>query len=377
MGTVINPFIVGHYVSDDYFCDRQKETAFLMKQIENGRNVALMSPRRLGKSDLIHHLLCQEPICEKYHTFFIDIYATKSLTEFVYLLGKSIFEKLRPGHKVFMEKFFQIISSFRIGFKLDAVSGAPSLDLSLGDIRMPQTSLEEIFRYLESSDMPNVIAIDEFQQIGEYEEKNVEALLRTYIQRCKNTQFIFSGSKRSIMSNMFNSPAKPFYGSSITMELETIPQNVYVSFAQMLFEKNGKNIEQSVINRVYTEYNGCTWFVQMMMNELYALTEKGATCTDEYMPTALMNVIQTQKIVYKEILAKLSQKQKLVIQAIAKEKIVDGITSSAFIKRHNLPSASSVQSAVKTLIDRDVLTVNENKYQIYDYFFAEWIRMEY
>ena len=83
---VTNPFVVGRYISDKYFCDREQETDFLIKQIENGRNVALISPRRLGKTGLINHCFRQKQIKESYYTFFIDIYATSSLAEFVYLL---------------------------------------------------------------------------------------------------------------------------------------------------------------------------------------------------------------------------------------------------------------------------------------------------
>ena len=179
-----NPFVVGKYLSDKYFCDRSEETAFLRKQIQNGRDVALISPRRIGKSGLIQHFFNQSDIKEQYYVFFIDIYATTSLAEFVYTLGKEIYAQLKPQSTLWKEKFFQIISSFRIGFKLDSMTGEPSFDLGLGDIQAPQTSLDEIFAYIEEADKPCIIAIDEFQQISEYAEKNVEALLRTKIQKC-------------------------------------------------------------------------------------------------------------------------------------------------------------------------------------------------
>ena len=97
---VRNPFIVGKYLSDSYFCDRDKETEFLRKQIVNGRNVALISPRRIGKSGLIQHFFHQQDIQENYYLFFVDIYATTSLGEFVYTLGKEIFEQLKPLMKL-------------------------------------------------------------------------------------------------------------------------------------------------------------------------------------------------------------------------------------------------------------------------------------
>ena len=282
----------------------------------------------------------------------MDIYATTSLTEFVYLLGKAIYDELKPKKTVWTERFFQIITSLRAGFKLDMVTGEPSFDIGLGDIQAPQTTLDEIFAYLETADKPCIVAIDEFQQIGGYEEKNVEALLRTKIQQCKQTMFIFSGSKRHLMSNMFNSSSKPFYQSAISIGLEPIPIHIYVEFANRLFEQRGKLIDKSVIEEVYRMFDGYTWFVQMIMNELFALTEEGERCSMDKIEIARKNVILTQESSYKDLLANLAPKQKLVLQAIAKEGRAEGLTSSAFIKKYKLPSASSVQSAVKTSVEK-------------------------
>lgn len=374
---ILNPFIVGRYISSDYFCDRKNETAFLIKQIENGRNVALISPRRMGKTGLIHHTFHQTELNKQFYTFFVDIYATTSLSELVYLLGKAIYDELKPKGKVWTERFFQIITSLRMGFKLDAMSGEPSFDISLGDIQTPQTTLDEIFAYLETADKPCIVAIDEFQQISNYEEKNVEAMLRTKIQQCKQTMFIFAGSKRHLMSNMFNSSSKPFYQSAICMGLDPIPLDTYTEFASHLFELRGKHVSKELTAKVYQQFNGCTWFVQMMMNELFALTGHDELCDIDKLETAEQNVIMTQESSYKDLLAHLAPKQKLILQAIAREGTAKNVTSSAFIKRYNLPSASSVQSAIKGLLKNDIITQEDDGYRIYDYFFAHWLAKDY
>lgn len=374
---VLNPFVVGKYVSDKYFCDREKETEFLIKQVENGRNVALISPRRMGKTGLVQHCFQQSRLSDSYYTFFVDIYATSSLAEFVYLLGKAIYETLKPKRTAWTEKFFQMIASLRVGFKLDAVTGEPGFDIGLGDIQAPRTTLDEIFRYLESADKPCIVAIDEFQQIGSYEEKNVEALLRTKIQQCKQTLFIYAGSKRHLMSNMFHSSSKPFYQSAISMGLEPIPMDAYVEFADRLFEERGKHVSHELVEKVYTMFDGCTWFVQMMMNELFALTGYDDICGVEMLDEARRNVIQAQESNYKDLLSRLAPKQKLLLQAIAKEGVVRGITSSTFIKKYNLASASSVQAALKPLLKNDIVTQNEDTYRVYDYFFSEWLANGY
>ena len=370
---ISNPFVVGKYLSDRYFCDRKNDTEFLRKQIVNGRNVALISPRRIGKSGLIQHFFNQPDIQEAYHVFYVDIYATTSLGEFVYTLGKEIYEQLKPQSTAWKEKFFQIVSSFRVGFKLDAMTGLPGLDIGLGDIQVPQTTLDEIFSYIAESDKPCVIAIDEFQQIGEYAERNVEALLRTKIQQCQKAQFIFSGSKRHTMTNMFNSPAKPFCQSAISMGLEAIPVNTYTDFAVRLFEEYGKHVDREVIEHVWAKYDGYTWFVQMVMNELFALTARGEVCAMDKVDAALQNVILSQENSYKTLLSNLPPRQKMVLQAIAKEGVARNVTSMKFVKQYNLGSASSVQSAVRLLLKNDLITLEDGCYRVYDYFFSTWL----
>ena len=96
-----NPFVTNGYAGPEYFCDRVEETALLTNLLTNGNNVALMSPRRVGKTDLMKHCFQQESISDHYYCFLIDIYATNSLHDFVNVFGKSILEALKPkGRKV-------------------------------------------------------------------------------------------------------------------------------------------------------------------------------------------------------------------------------------------------------------------------------------
>ena len=115
----------------------------------------------------------------------------------------------------------------------------------------------------------------------------------------------------------------------------------------------------------------------MMMNELFALTTHGETCGIAKLDLAKKNVILSQEGSYRDLLANLPPKQKFLLQAIAKERIVRGITSSSFIKKYNLPSASSVQAALKPLLKHDLVTSQNDTYQVYDYFFAEWLAENY
>lgn len=372
-----NPFVVGKYVSPTYFCDREQETATLIKHLTNGRNVALISPRRMGKSGLIEHTFAQ-PDLHYYHTFFIDIYGTRSFAEFIYLFGKSVYQQLKPLSAQWRKRFFQVVRSLQVGMKFDPVSSAPTLDISIGDITNPKITLDEIFEYLECADRPCIIAFDEFQQIANYtDEVEVEAILRSKIQHCRNAQFVFAGSRRHLMSQMFLSPSKPFYQSVITMGLNPIPLPAYSSFAIRLFEENAKHVLPEVVESVYTAYAGVSWFVQMMMNELFALTPTGNTCTMAMLPTAQENVINGQEMAFRTLLDAIPTKQKEVLLAVAKDGEAQNITSAAFVRRHRLSSPSSVQSAAKALLNSDLLTQDNGAYRVYDYFLSAWLKTSF
>lgn len=377
MSIVNNPFIVGGYLSPHYFCDRETETEQLIRNITNGRNIVIISVRRMGKTGLIRHCFYQDKIKENYHTFFIDIYATSSLREFVFALGKEIFERLKPKGMKFIERFFSIISSLRAGFKLDTITGEPTFDIGLGDIHAAETTLDEIFAYLEQADKPCIVAIDEFQQIGNYAEKNVEAILRTKVQHCQNARFIFAGSQKHIMMNMFNSPARPFYQSVNMMQLKSIPLTEYKAFVKRLFHENEKHIEEELIDEVYNFFEGHTWYIQLMFNELYILTGKGKLCSRSQQTIALTNILQMQDFTYQEIFSRLPEKQKEVLIAIGKEQKAIGVTSGKFIKKYKLSTPSSVQSALKGLLEKNLVSQEQNQYEISDRLLGVWLQKNY
>lgn len=370
---IINPFFTGRYAGAHYFCDRENDTETLVKHIVNGRNVALISPRRLGKSGLIHHVFAQPQIKEGYTTIYIDIYATKNLCEFAKALSDGIVKSIRP-EKGWHEKFFSFLKSLRVGFRIDPLSGEPSLDIGIGDIEYPDKTIREAFEYMESSGKPCILAIDEFQQIREYPETTTEAFVRTLVQQCARTSFIFCGSKRHIMTDIFYSPSKPFFQSVMSQSLKPIPMDTYVGFAGKLFAERDKMLDSLVTEAIYRMFDGCTWYMQMMMNELFALTPKGERCTLEYIDIAWENIILAQEDRYQAILYSLAPKQKQALHAIAKEKTVSGITSSEFVRKHRLVSASSVQAALKPLLKNAIVTCEDDgTYRISDYFFADYL----
>lgn len=377
MATRINPFIVTGKIAPEYFCDRVAESDRLIKSITNGNNLVIISPRRMGKTGLIQFCYDKPEISKDYYTFFIDILHTSSLREFTYLLGKEIYERLLPRSRRMTKLFVQTLKSISGKFGFDPVFNLPTFSIELGDIERPEYTLEEIFQYLDHADKRCVVAIDEFQQIAKYSEKNIEALLRTHIQKQGNSNFIFAGSERHMMQEMFSSAARPFYHSADMLELKAIAPEIYIPFVVNHFEKCQRHIEAANVEKVYSLFKGHTYYIQKTFNEAFADTPEGGECTIETIRDAIDEMIASNDTIFREILSNVPEKQKTLLYAIAREGEVERITSSDFIKRHSLTSASSVQSATKKLLEKDLITEINKVFSVTDKLFAMWINKIY
>ena len=371
-----NPFVTKGYAGSEFFCDRERETNDILSLLTNENNLAIISPRRLGKTDLIRHCFAQPDIKDNYHTFLIDIYATNSLRDFVYEFGKAIMDYLKPKGRKVWGRFVSTLKSLKSEISFD-INGNPVWGIGLGNMENPTVTLDEIFYYLEHADKPCIVAIDEFQQITNYNDgKNIEAALRTHIQHCCQTTFLFAGSKRHLMSEIFTSPSRPFYQSVITMGLAPISLEKYVEFARRQFREYGKDVETKVIETVYTQFHGVTSCLQRVMNVLFFRTAPNECCTTDMVEEAVNYLLDLYSDNYETQMSQMSERQRTLFRAITAEGQVRGLTGSAFIRKYRLLSASSVMSAAKALLDKDLITQEQGAYSIYDQFFALWLRRQ-
>jgi len=373
-----NPFIItADYYGPEYFCDRQAETEALESNIANGRNTVLISSRRMGKSGLIAHVFNRAFVKSNFKTFSIDLYPTSSLAELILLLAKEITGPLKSKGQSLLESFLGIVKSLRPGFKLDPVTGQFVFDLSLGEIVKPVDSLKEIFQYLEGSEVPCLVSMDEFQQIAEYPDNNVLELLRTYVQKCKHTWFIFAGSDRRMMEKLFNNPSEPFYMSCSPLYLDAIQYENYLAFARHHFEAAGKSLQEESFKQVYELFDGHTWYVQRLMNEMFAWTKPGEVADAQMASDALTFVIKTYARTFQEQMSSYPEAQKQLLIAIAKDGQAQQVTSVAFCKKHSMKSPSTVQSALRVLHDKGIVRKDGTTYSVTNRLFGIWLAMAY
>lgn len=369
-----NPFVIEGYLSPEYFCDRIDETALLTRHLTNRCNVALIAQRRLGKSGLIHNCFYQKAIREQYHCIFVDIYDTKDLNEFVYALGKGILTALKPKGRKAWEFFVNMLQSLKSTISFD-INGNPEWSVGIGDIQAPDATLDEIFAYLEHADKPCIVAIDEFQTIASYPEKTVEATLRKRIQNCHNASFVFSGSKRHMMALMFTSQSRPFYHSSSIMGLEPIDRTVYRDFANRHLARNGKTISDEAFSYIYDRFDGVTWYIQYILNMLYTAISTDSLLTTDDAKAAIAGILAQHRFAYQALVYQLTSKQKQVLTAIAAENGPTSIMSQAFLRKYGL-GASTVQGAVKVLLDRDFISQDDGAYRLCDRFLEMYLQEE-
>ena len=144
-----NPFILEPFISKEYFCDRERETEEIIRNITNGRNTTLISPRRLGKTGLIFRVF--EEIKERnlpYETIYADISDTLSLEDFIKVLSDAVVVKLKKQMKI--AAFFKSLKSVRPLLGMDPITGSPQVSITFADDNQKQDTLKDVLAYLES-----------------------------------------------------------------------------------------------------------------------------------------------------------------------------------------------------------------------------------
>ena len=373
MSISINPFIVSGKIPEAYFCDRIEESTDLQKSLTNQLNVVLTSSRRMGKTSLVDFVFDKPVIKDDYITISVDILQTTTFREFIFTLGTAVFETVAIRSDKWRKMFITFLKSLSGSFGYDPVQNTPTFDIRLGDIQQPEYTLREIFQYLESVEKRCLVVIDEFQQIIRYPEKNVEEILRTQIQKLSNANFVFSGSRRRLMEEMFFSSKRPFYQSAKPLRLEPIDEDVYFDFASTHFQKAGKTLRKEAFTYVYDTFWGVTLYVQRMMKDAYIETPEGEACDVDMVKILIENYIKENDSHLREQLSFITEAQKELLYAIYVEGEVQSITSSAFNKKHRLRSPSSTQSAALKLLEYDLITRKEKTYSLSDPLLSLWL----
>lgn len=366
-----NPFILSGYISPEYFCNRSHETGKIISALENGRSITLFSIRRVGKTGLIDHVFYKLNRQKNYHLIYLDILPSTNLNDFINIFAKAVISNLESKPERILKKVGELFSSLRPTITFDPITGLPNIQFNLETEKESTQTLGQIFNYIKKQKKHIVIAIDEFQQITNYPEKNIEAILRTNVQRTTNATFIFSGSHKHILLSMFSEYGRPFYQSTELHLLEKIKEEYYKKFIKSKFEKGGKQIKEEQVNRLLEITRTHTYYVQFFCNRLYGLSER--SITGDIIGKTLLEILDENEPVYINYRNLLTDFQWNLLEAIAKEGNAKKLLSKEFIQSHKLTAASSVQTAVNALMNKEMIYKEGDFYYVYDVFLERWL----
>ncbi len=373
-----NPFLIKGYASKEYFCDRESELEMLYRNVQNGIDTTLISPRRMGKTGLIHRLFDHLSEQKGFETIYVDIYAARSLSDFIKFLAEAILLKFPEKTKI-GSHFLDFIKGFKPTIGFDAISGEPQIQMLYQSVAEKEYTLHGLLQFLEKQEALIVLAIDEFQQITDFPEKNIEALLRTYIQDLKNIRFVFCGSKKTMMIDLFSNAKRPFYASTQFLNLEAIDEDKYAAFIRYNFENHGFEIESEALDFILSWSKRHTFYTQSLCNMIYMLAEKQLTMTE--VKQACLELLKRSEPVFFQYRQLLTPAQWNFLLAVAKEGSVKQLTAKSFISKYDIGSPADARRISKSLLEKELLlavtTKTETSYQVYDLFLSRWLEYEY
>lgn len=290
-------------------------------------------------------------------------------------MAAAIFNSL-PKRKQATNNFVEYIKSFNPSISFDQLTGLPELSLQFNPNLSFEKSLTKLFSYLESQNKPVVIAIDEFQQVAEYPESNTEASLRTIIQRLKNTTFVFCGSNKHLIHEMFNSAKRPFFASTQSIYLDKIEHEDYKSFILKQFKKYKKKISEAAVDFILSWTKRHTFYTQAVCNRAFFLAKSTEMGVEE-VQLICDGILKEQEGIFYQYRNLLTSSQWNLLIAIAKEDRVYQPTGIQFIGKYKLGNASSVRRSLNSLTEKEMVveinTENEHYYSVYDCFLQRWM----
>jgi len=272
------------------------------------------------------------------------------------------------------DKVFEMFKSLRPKVSFDPVTGLPEISLDIHSNHEVSTSLEMIFTLMGNRKEQIQIAIDEFQQILNYESTNIDATIRGYFQKAGNVHFLFSGSEQHLLNTLFSDPAKPLFASTEYVNLSPIAYAPYFDFIKHHFLKSNISIKDEIIHEIMVWTKQHTFYTHFLCNVLYANSHKNVDTVE--LNRAKANCLKQFETSYFYFMKILSGNQKKMLAAIAKEQLVTNILGKEFLNKYKF-SASSARQALQALVKLQMVYEktrnNKSSYTVYDVFFSRWL----
>jgi len=373
MATATNPFVYGGIVSGDAFCDRENEIKELLKDIQAGQNVIIYSQRRLGKTSLMRKML-DEARKKDIVTVYVDLYPISTLAELIAEYARAIAQSLSKYEKAkrIMQSLF---SRLHLTMGLDP-SGKPEWSVGFDrnkEIETFDEVLSCLDTYLKKKRKIGVVVFDEFQQIVETDGEKTERRFRSSIQSHEHVSYIFVGSKRHLLHDLFSNPNRPFYRSGKIFPLGRLSYDDLYAFIQLRFSASGVSIDHPALEVILFATECHPYYTQYLCHVLYDTMQTPQVTADD-VPLAMELLLKRESTAYMNTWDLLTQRQRQALIALSLTGSEESPFRTEILRRFNISQPAVMIRALKSLMEKDLVDKEGGRYEIIDLFFERWIK---
>jgi len=344
-----------------HFIDRKDELKSLENIVKYSNNMLIYSKRRMGKSSLINTFF--EIFEDEYTCIYVDIFDITSKEDFAYSLLKAVSNTKKNDLKSSIKSLTSWFKRVRVEPTIDPNTLEYSIKPIISTLTFEEM-MEDFFHGLHelSKNKKVIMAIDEFQQITILNDIKLDAYLRQYIQNRENISYIFLGSKRHLLTSLFEYKA-PLYELANHFELQPLQvQDIYN------YSKKYLDIRVEDIKYIDEISNGETKLIQNILHLLYIYKIKNIKNDDILDITT--EIINSKDSSYKLLYDTLNNNQKIALKIVGKFK--SNFFNDDIFKKYNIKK-QTLQSAVNSLFKKEIIDKNDNKYFIPDRTMELWI----
>jgi len=365
----MNPFKYGQVVFDEDFCPRPILEKELRNYITSAQNVLLKGERRIGKTSLIYKTIRSR---DKLRLLYIDIMEIKTVDDIYRRIIKAIVSMEQKSGLV--EKVFKSFAHLKPTMTFDPLTGTPSLSLDAA-LRLKPDSIEGLMDFIhsESKRKKLVVVFDEFQDILNLKEASVVlAVLRSKVQFHTEIPYIFAGSVRKKMDEIFNYPDSAFFKSAITVSVGALDREIFSEFLRGKFLQGKRTVSQSLLDKIFEIAQDIPGDVQQLCGAVWETTSYRDNITDSIIPAALELIYSRELKGYEASLCQVTGQQLRCLVGLAR---VGGKSplSSEFIKVTGISQPASVKRALNRLIQLKIIYRYQKEYKFINPFFKSWL----
>jgi len=365
----VNPFKYGKIVSGQDFCGRESLLKQIVGYIKSSQNIVVQGERRIGKSSAIYEAVQRS---KGFQLLYVDLLGIKSIDALCKrILRAIVVSEQRAG---FFEKAIKTLSYLRPSISADPVTMMPTITFD-ASVELKANSIPEVFSLLESLHKRKriVVVLDEFQDILQLgDAREALSLMRGKIQFQKDIPYVFAGSTRNKMDEIFTHADSPFFKSAVPITVESLPYAEFSEFLRKKFLTGKRRVNDEVLKRVFEISNDVPGDIQQLCEALWTVTSSSTVIGSDRLKDALELIFAREQKSYENDMSLLTDFQIRCLLAIAREG-GSKVFSVSFMKSAGVNNPSSVRRATRRMIDLNILFESKNEYRFVNPFFRAWV----